>query len=150
MTATTQEPKYSADKLAQFRNKRVKVVVNLPEKNEKGELAVEMEGTVQAGNELGLLIKPKGKVKFELIERGLIEEIVLVTEKSSELERTSLKPVKIGQARRHLMERHGYTLSQANALTEEEAMEIHEKIDHEADDLGHIHSDKSTEKATDK
>jgi hypothetical protein len=141
MTATTEatEPKYTADQLGEYQNKRVKVIRNLSEPDENGNGAVEIEGTVQAGNELGLLIKPKGQVSFKLIDRAEIEDISLVADKSSELKRSKLKPVKVGQARRHLLERHGYKLTDVNGMTEEQAMEFHDSLDHEALDLGHVH-----------
>lgn len=139
MTVTATEPKYTAEQLAEYQNKKVVVVVNLPEPNEKGEGAVEWEGTVQAGNTLGLLLKPKGQVQFKLINRETIEDIRLVQDKSATIKRSKLQPVKIGQARRHLLERHAATLTAVNSMTEEQAQEVHDGIDHEVADLGHVH-----------
>lgn len=133
----------SAPELSKYQSKRVVVVRNLAEPNEKGERAVEIEGLAQAANALGVLIKPKGKTNVELIELHDIEEISFAPEKNKILKPKSLRPVTYGQAKSHLLERHGYTLTEANALTEEEALETHDKIDHVEDDLGHIHEDKS-------
>ena len=140
-TATEERSAYTGEQLAQYANKRVKFVHNLDEANEKGEKAVEVEGTVQTGNELGLLVKPKGQVSFKIFHRDSIEpdSITLVEDKSTKLKRSKLQPVKIGQARRHLLERHGFTLSYVNGLTEEQAMKVHDEIDHEMEDLGHVH-----------
>lgn len=139
MTVTQNEPKFTAAQLDEYKGKKVVVTVNLAEPNEKGEGAVEYEGTIQAGNELGFLIKPKGQVQFKLLDRASIEDVRLVQDKSATIKRSKLQLVKVGQARRHLLERHGATLTQVNGLTEEQAMEHHNGIDHEASDLGHIH-----------
>jgi hypothetical protein len=138
MTATTEE-KYTATQLGEYVNKKVTVTRNLAEPNEKGESAVEVEGTVQAGNQLGILIKPKGKVSFDLIPIGEIEEIVLAAEGAKKFKRSKLQLVKVGQARRHLLERHGVQLTWVNTVTEEQAHEYHQSLNHEDLDLGHIH-----------
>ena len=141
MSTTTQD-------LAQFTNKRVIIVRNLPEPNEKGEGAVEIEGQVQIGNELGVVIKPKGQVKFDMIPAEEIEEIRLATEVSKDLKRSKLKVVELGSARRHLLERHGYTLAWVNSATEEQAFEHHASLDHEEMDLGHVHVNKEEKDAS--
>lgn len=131
--------KFSADQLAEYAGKQVTIVRNLADSNE----AVEVEGKVQVGNQLGLLIKPKGKVQFDLIPIDEIEEVSLAKEGNKALKRSKLQPVKVGQARRHLLERHGYTLAWVNSVTEEQAAEHHDEINHEEADLGHIHVEKS-------
>lgn len=135
--------------LAQYADKKVTIVRNLPEPNEKGEGVVEIEGVVQVANEHGLLIKPKGQVKFELVPASEIEEVYLAKETTKKLKRSKLKLVPLGQARRHLIERHGITLEWANNVTEEQAMEYHASLDHAELDLGHIHVDKSSENEDD-
>lgn len=137
-------PKYTEAQLAEFAGKRVTVTQNLSEPNEKGESAVEIEGVVEIGNALGLLIKPKGAVQLKMIGVDEIEEIVPAKEKSQALKRAELQPVKLGQARRHLMERHGVTLKWVNENTEEAAFEYHESLDHEQLDLGHVHKEKAS------
>ena len=104
--------------------------------------AAEIEGTVQSGNELGLLIKPKGKTKFELILAADIDEVRPVKEDAKPLTRKTLKVVELPQARNHLLERHAFTLAKVNAMSDEEAFKTHESIDHEASDLGHVHGEK--------
>lgn len=125
--------------LSQYNDKKVIVT----HKAKDGADGVETEGTVQTGNELGLLIKPKGKTGLALINKDDIDDIKLVPSSAKALTRKTLKPVELGQARTHLAERHGYTLSQVNKMSEEEAFETHAGIDHEAADLGHVHGDKS-------
>jgi len=126
--------------LLQYNEKKVIVTVNLDEPNDKGELAIEIEGTVVAANELGLLLKPKGRTAAELIEADKIEQVSYVPEKPKAIKGKSLKPVAHGDARVHLVERHGVTLSWANAATEESALEYHASLDHS--DLGHNHDPK--------
>lgn len=143
MTATSTEPKFTADQLAEFSGKKVVVTRNLSEPNEKGETAVEVEGQVQVANEIGILIKPKGKVQFDLIPISEIEEINLAKEGNKPLKASKLQPVKLGQARRHLLERHGVQLKWANEVTEEQAFEYHESLNHKELDLGHFHEAKA-------
>lgn len=137
MTTTTEERD-----LSQFKDKRVVVTRNLPEPNDKGESAVEVEGLVQVGSALGLVIKPKGQTKFDLIPAEEIEEIHLAKDSSKPLKASKIKLVELGQARRHLLERHGYTLEWVNSVDEETAKQHHDEIDHEAEGLGHVHSAK--------
>lgn len=120
---------------SKYDNKQVVVVRNLPDKNE----AVEVEGKVQVGNAMGLLIKPKGKVQFELIHANEIVEVRYVAEKLKPLKAKELKPVEYGSARAHLLERHGVDLDWINSNAEEAALEYHSTLDHEALKLGHVH-----------
>lgn len=122
-----------------FLDKKVVITENLSEANEKGELAEEFEGTVQAVAGDTLMVKPKGKTTPRLVEVSNIESIDFAPEKAKNLTRKKLKPVGFGQARNHLLERHGFTLAQVNDMTEKQAFEHHEKVDHVAADLGHVH-----------
>lgn len=122
---------------SQYNGKKVTVVRNPADSSD----AVEIEGTVQVGNEQGLLIKPKGKTSFDLIPAEEIEEVRIAPEKSKKLTAKTLKVVELGSARSHLLERHGLSLTDANNVTEEEAFEAHEATDHS--DLGHVHGDKN-------
>lgn len=120
-------------------SKKVTIVKNLKEANDKGETSEEIEGTVQAVNAMGILIKPKGKVNFDLVETGDIEEVFLTPEGDKKFTRSKLKDVEDGKMRRHLLDRHGVTLKWANEATEEEAVAYHNTLDHEKLDLGHVH-----------
>lgn len=123
--------------LSQYEGQRVIVTRKL----EDGTLD-EIEGTCQSGNELGLLIKPRGKASVEIIEASDIEQVVFAPEKLKNLSPKYIKEVTYGQARQHLLDRHGYTIGQVNAMTEESALHVHASIDHEANDLGHRHGEK--------
>jgi hypothetical protein len=128
--------------LAEYTGKKVIVTQNLDQPDKDGNSAIEVEGTVQVGNADGVLIKPKGKATFDLIEARSIEEIRLAPEKDKSFKASKLKLVTIGGARRHLLERHAVTLAWANSVTEEQALEYHNSLNHEELDLGHVHSDK--------
>lgn len=126
--------------LSQFTGKKVTVVYTVEGKSE----AIEAEGKVDTGNDLGLLFKPKGKTQLILIPAASIEDVRLEEEKAKALTRKTLKVVQLGQARNHLLERHAYTLTKVNELTEQQAFDEHAGLDHEASDLGHVHKDKDS------
>lgn len=126
-----------AHELEQYNGKKVVVV----KKNKEGG-ADEIEGTVQSGNELGLLVKLKGKTTADIIEAADIVEVRYVVDAPKALERKVLKVVEFGQARNHLLERHGFTLAQINAMDEKAAFDTHNSVDHVYADLGHEHGDK--------
>ena len=129
---------------SEFVDKKVILVQNLKEPNEKGEGAVEIEGTVVAANAIGILLKPKGQVKPVIIEVGDVEQIGYAPEKIKAIKAKMLKPITYGQAKSHLLERHGMTLTDVNKLSEEEALKYHNGLDHKVLDLGHVHGDKAS------
>ena len=136
----------SAD-YSEFQGKKVIVVRNLPEPDENGAQAVEVEGLAQSANELGILIKPKGKVKLDLIPADEIEEVSFAPEKAKALKAKTLKVVEYGQARAHLLERHGVDLEWVNSVSEQEAYDYHKTLDHVELKLGHVHGEKSKSEA---
>lgn len=123
--------------LADYEGQRVIVTRKL----EDGTLA-EVEGTCQSANELGVLIKPRGKASVEIIEASDIEQVTFAPEKPKKLGPKYVKEITYGNARRHLLDRHSATLTEIAAMSEETALRTHAAIDHEADDLGHRHGDK--------
>lgn len=130
--------------LSQYAGKRVLVTFN------EGSEAKEVEGTVQSGNSLGLLLKPRGKSNVEIIEATMIERVELAPDKQKNLNVKYVKNVWLGKARQHLLDWHGMTLTSINSITEEQAFEQHTSIDHLASDLGHVHGERpKKEKATD-
>lgn len=119
-------------------NKKVVIVKNTTD--DKGQPTTEeVEGTVQASNPLGILIKPKGKVNFDLIELKDIEEVYTPAEGDKKFTRSRLKPVEEGKMRRHLLDRHAVNLEWVNSVSEEDAVKYHDSLDHEKLDLGHYH-----------
>ena len=128
----------------EFVGKKIVLTRNLDQPNDKGELAEEIEGTLEAANDQGILFKPKGKVKPDIIVTKDIEDIRYAPEKAKNLKAKTLKPITYGQARSHLLERHGMTLSEVNAMTEEQAFKYHQELDHVAAGLGHVHGEKES------
>jgi hypothetical protein len=135
----------SVTDLKDFEDQKVVLVRNLAKPNDKGETAEELEGTLVAVAGDAVMFKQKGKATAGLIDISDIERVDHAESGTKKLARKTLKMVKFGQARNHLLERHGYTLTQVNDLSEKEAFELHEAIDHEAQDLGHVHKDKADE-----
>lgn len=134
-----------------FVDKRVVVTQNLDEPNAKGEKAIEVEGTVGAWNpNMGLAIKPKGKVSLEIIPAAAIEDVRLADDSNRALKRSTLRTVKLGAARKHLLERHGYKLADVNGMSEQQAFDFHATLNHEELDLGHVHKDKAKDSDDDK
>lgn len=99
--------------------------------------AKEMEGKVEAASEAGMAFKEKGKRDVELIMPSDIEEIAFAPEKPKRITQKKLKPVTVTNVRQHLVDRHGMSRSEANSITDEEALELHDQVDHK--DLGHKH-----------
>jgi hypothetical protein len=131
--------------LASYEEYKGKRVV-LKRKAADGSLA-EVEGTVDTISPIGVLFKAKGSPSLELVVADDIEDISLAPTKEVSIKAKTLKPVQLGGARNHLLERHAYTLAQVNALTEEDAFGVHANIDHVAADLGHVHGEKASSDA---
>lgn len=133
---------------SQYVGKKVVLTRNLREPNDKGELAEELDGTLVAANANGVMFTPKGQTKADIIGADEIEEIRFAPEKTRKMIAKKLKPVELGKAKAHLLERHGLKLRDVNNLTEEAAFEYHEQLDHVILDLGHVHIAEATEAET--
>lgn len=126
---------------SQFDGKKVTVFLN--EAPEGGESS--LEGTVDSGNELGLLFKPKGKASLELIDAAKIASVELAPETPKKLSVKALLPLKEGGARQHLIDRHAYKVEDIEPLSESEALTFHNtEVSHEG--LGHNHDGKPKDK----
>ena len=97
----------------------------------------ELTGTVESANEHGMAFKPKGKRDFVLVEPKDIEEITEAPQALKSIPQKKLKPIADGSVRQHLLDRHGYQRSVVNGMTDEQAVKLHDEIDHK--DLGHRH-----------
>lgn len=97
----------------------------------------EIEGKIEAASEAGLAFKEKGKSSLDLYEPQQIEEISAAPERPKPVTQKKVKPIELGQARQHLVDRHGVALSWAKEADEQAAFEYHEQLDHT--DLGHKH-----------
>lgn len=126
--------------LTKYEGQRIIVQVKLDEPNEKGETLIEVEGKAEAANALGILLKPKGRTQVELIEAAKIESVEFAPEAPKKIAVKTIAVVDYGKARQHLADRHGQNLDTVNALTEEEALDQHNALDHTG--LGHVHGEK--------
>lgn len=126
----------------EYEGKRVVLTRNLADGT-----TAEEEGTVDTISAIGLLFKKKGSSSLDLVQSDEIEGITLAPTKEVSIKAKTLKPVQLGGARNHLLERHAYTLKQVNGMTEEDAFRVHANIDHVAADLGHVHADKDDKKS---
>ena len=107
----------------------------------------EVRGTIQAATVAGIAFKQKGKPGLELIPSAdLIEEIDYAPVKQKSVTQKKLKPIEFGQARQHLIDRHGVELSWAKDADEKAAFEYHNGLDHS--NLGHTHVAEKDERET--
>lgn len=106
------------------------------------EEATETKGVVEAVNvDMGvILVKPKGRASGVMVVLADIVELGLDEDALKPLKARTLKPVKLGEARQHLADRHGWQLDELNEMTEADALREHDNIDHAKMDLGHRHS----------
>jgi len=121
-----------ASTLVNFEGKQV--VLHLIE--EDGSVT-EKNGKVEGASEFGIAFKEKGRREVDLVEPNQIEEIELAPEKPRTLSQKKLKPVADSNVRQHLLDRHGYSRSAVNKMSDEQGAAEHNGIDHS--DLGHRH-----------
>lgn len=123
---------------SQYDGKKVVVTVNDSEA-EGGQTTI--EGTVSVGNDMGLLLKPKGKTGLDLIEAAKIVGVEAAPDTPKKLQVKALQPLKDSQARQHLVDRHGYSVADVESMSDEDALTFHsEDVDHAP--LGHNHDGK--------
>ena len=125
MTVATQD-------LASYEGKSIILTVA----NDDGS-AREVTGKVEAASEAGMAFREKGKRDVELVMPNEIVEIALAPEKPKKINQKKLKPISDERMRQHLADRHGFTLEEVNGMTDSEAVELHDNIDHS--NLGHRH-----------
>lgn len=97
----------------------------------------EVTGTIKAATVAGVPFKTKGKSGLDLLTVEQIEEIDYAPIKPKPVTQKKLKPIEFGQARQHLIDRHGVELSWAKEADEKSAFEYHKTLDHS--NLGHRH-----------
>lgn len=125
MTVTLEELQTYVDKEAVFHLKQ-----------EDGSLK-EVTGTIRAATTAGVPYKEKGKSNLELTTVDQIEEIDYAPAKAKAVTQKKLKPIEFGQARQHLVDRHGVEMTWAKEADEKAALEYHLTLDHS--NLGHLH-----------
>lgn len=120
-----------------------KVIINLPGKGG------EMEGKLEAYNEVaGGFFRKKGSPNGTIFELSEVQSIEFAPEKARKLSPRQLPIVEYGKARQHLADRHGITLDWINSVTEVEAFEAHEQLDHSQ--LGHFHTNETKKERIDR
>jgi hypothetical protein len=97
-----------------------------------------IEGTLEGANSKALVFKRKGKAVVEFIEASELAKIELAPSQEAVLKAKRQDPVSIDNIKRHLVDRHGYSLADVNAMKSEDAFSFHESIDHSP--LGHFHA----------
>ncbi|QSL99716.1 hypothetical protein SEA_AMORE2_77 [Gordonia phage Amore2] len=106
-------------------------------------------GTVASGAEKMIAFKEKGKSNLSLIKAEDIADIRVAQEAEAEMKARRLNLVNLDTVKRHLADRHGYSLADINAMTPEAALSFHDSLDHEP--LSHFHADppSKSEKSSD-
>lgn len=99
----------------------------------------EITGTIKAATVAGVPYKEKGKSGLDLVTVDKIEEIAYAPVKPKPVTQKKLKPIELGNARQHLLDRHGVELSWGKEADENAAFEYHQTLDHS--NLGHVHVD---------
>lgn len=106
----------------------------------------EVEGKVEDASEAGVAFKEKGKRDVSLVLPPEVEEIAIAPTKAKKVTQKKLKPVAINNVRQHLADRHGWEVAPLNDMTDEEAWQEHENIDHST--LGHRHEESKEEESS--
>ncbi len=124
--------------LVQFSGKNVNITLT-------GEYAgASGEGRVEAAGPFGVAFKPKGKGSV-IVEPGDILNIE-ASAVVKKITRKSLLPATAENVRQHLVDRHGYGVTDIEKMTPEQALAWHDNdLDHA--NLGHDHA-KKVEQAT--
>ena len=108
--------------------------------------AKQLEGKVEAASDQGIAFKEKGKREVDLVLPDKIDEIAVAPEKPKTLAQKKLQPIADSAVRQHLLDRHGMSRTKVNKMSEAEAVELHNSIDHS--DLGHRHEAKDEAEAS--
>lgn len=97
----------------------------------------EVTGVIKAATVAGVPYKEKGKSSLELATVDKIHEIDFAPTKEKSVTQKVLAPIEMGQARQHLLDRHGVELSWGKSADEKSAFDYHAGLDHS--NLGHRH-----------
>ena len=97
----------------------------------------EVHGEIKAATVAGVAFKKKGTSGLQLLDVSKIEEVASAPVKAKPVTQKKIAPIEMGQARQHLLDRHGVELAWAKEADEKSAFEWHASLDHS--NLGHIH-----------
>ena len=112
-------------------------------RGEDGKEPTKVEGVVQAASAIGVAYKKKGKSALDMLEADRIQDLEILPDKPKVIKAKKLKTVAADSVRQHLADRHGINIDWLNSVSNEEAEEYHNGIDHrkEGTVLGHYHED---------
>lgn len=95
-----------------------------------------------------VLLRQKGKSASALKK---LEDVISFTPPAPKppapIKARRVNPVEPDAVKRHLVDSHGYGCNQINPISDEQAVELHEGIDHKGLDLGHFHALSKREQA---
>lgn len=127
--------------IAQYKGKFVEAVLSSNDGESKEYKVEEAAGGFA-------ILREKGKSKPDLVK---FEDILSFTPPAPKppapLKAKRQNPVDSDSVKRHLVDSHGYKVADINSLTVEQAVDLHEGIDHEGLDLGHFHAVSKREQA---
>ena len=101
---------------------------------------IDVSGKITGTNPKGqvFLFKPRSQRTTHMLQAGHVEKLELAGSATLRpIGQKSLRPLSVQNARRHLVDFHGWARSAVNEMSEELALQKHEEIDHS--DLGHNH-----------
>ncbi len=96
-----------------------------------------LEGKVEQASPAGIAFKRRGRRDIEPFFPDGIESIEVVEKRPTKIKQKKQLPVADERVKAHLASAHGLTLTEVNALSQEDAVKMHNGIDHT--DLGHNH-----------
>lgn len=117
------------NKLADYAGKNVNIKLS----GEYAELSG--EGKVEAASTMGVAFKPKGKGTVIVLPSDV--EAIEASAVVKKITRKSMLPATLDNVRQHLVDRHGYKVSDIEQYTPEQALEFHNSLEH--GELGHDH-----------
>lgn len=97
----------------------------------------ERTGVIKQATVAGVPFKEKGKPNLDLLTAEQIYEVGLAPAKAKPVTQKAINPIELGQARQHLLDRHGVELSWGKEADEKQAFDYHAGLDHS--NLGHRH-----------
>ena len=121
--------------LEDFVGKTVKAVIL----DDAGVRQESKEYKVEAANGGFYILREKGRSAPHLVPSLQIESFEVPEPKPVLLKAKRLKPVDDSAVKRHLLDTHGYKVGDINGISQEQAVALHESIDHQEIDLGHFH-----------
>lgn len=126
--------------ITEYVGKRVDITFSPEAFDGETDPVTQVTGKVENANEIGFVFKPAGSSKSRLYQVEHIETIAMAPEAEPVLRARRLDPATLKGVKRHLVDRHGYTLEDINAMSPERGLDFHDdEVNHEG--LGHFHAE---------